>query len=263
MMIHLNFRYKTAVLFLFLVGIATGVLGQVVRPETVFQRERIASGSISMARITTTGRLTGTQVEVYHFNQDGRLIAVITQGERASDTLFGRTYDRERATHQQEIRREGMRKEVLNYDEDGRLVKKVILVDDATVSEVLLSYDSAGLLLLSAEINTDGDTIRTASYSYDGGILVSIDYTGAPLGKIEYFRQGRYNVSRVFSPAGELLMTRTERYGRNRSLKRETLSVPGVGITPPTVYRYRFRLLRTILHPDGSKSRVKYLRDNS
>jgi hypothetical protein len=231
---------------------------QVVRPETVFHCERIAAGNIRMVRIVTTGRLTGKEVEFYHFDQQGRLIAITGGGDAVADTLYGRSYDRDRVSEQQAQRPEGLRRELLQYDDKGRLVKKLILNDDTLFSAILLRYGDDGLLLFSAEINPGGDTLRTAQYHYIDSIVVSITYTGATVGRMEYFRQRRHHVTRAFSPEGDLLMTRTEQYGRHRLLKRETVSVPGVGAIPPTKYRYRSRLLRKIIHPDGSKSRVKY-----
>jgi hypothetical protein len=235
-----------------------GVIAQIVRPEAVFPRDKIAARGISAAKIVTKGRLSKTETEYYYFDTTGRLTGIVTVLTDGTDILLSREVTDGRVTSQQELRQGGQRREELHYDESSRVVLKLIRVDDTLFSTVMLEYNADGMLVESVELSVNFDTLRTATYHYSGGVLSHIDYRGTAVGRIEFYRLMEWRVTRVFDTEGQLMLTRMAQYREDRLLLRETVVVPGITAGATTTYRYRLGLLRAIIHPDGRRSRVRY-----
>jgi len=255
-------KYKTVtILLIALLLTMAGALpldAQVVKPEDVFLREKIASRGIAMAKIVTRGRLSGTTTEYYYFDSAGRLTGIVSEAAGGVDTLLSRTVTDGRITEQWELRQGSRRREEFIYDGSGGAVMKVVWVNDTLFSRVKMNYNSEGRLVSSYEIGVDNDTLRGATYHYTGGTLSRIDYEGTGVVSIEFIRILRLRVTRVFDTEGHLLMTRTAKYIDDGRIWEERVIVPGITAEATTIYRYRLGLLRTVLHPDGRRSRVRY-----
>ncbi len=238
--------------------------GQIVRHEVVFHPERLAARGIVTAKIVTSGRLSGTETSYYHFDSTGRLTGIVTvPAGGTADTLLTRSVTDGRISGQQAQRHGEPRREELHYNTAGRLIMKRVFLHDTLYSTVTFDYHTGGQVASSTEVSVAGDTLRTAQYVYAFGELTRIDYRGAAYGSIQYHRQRSQSVTRVFCPEGELSMTRLAKYRKDQLLQEETVSVPGIMASATTRYRYIRGLLRVVRHPDGRRSRVRYIRNNS
>lgn len=249
---------KLLVLCLFFLGIYAGLQAQSLKPEKVFSEKRIAEKGYRCALIYHKDGGKKKVSEIYTFDSLGRCTGLLIPQQGILDSQYQRIYEGGVITKFQENKAGRVVKTALEYSHDGQLLRKRNMVSDTLYSVVQYEYDSTGLLSLSYELSVQGDTLALARYRYDHGILKGIEYRGMEISGIEYDKKGNRLISRVFRSAGALLLTRTEFYRRDLLLRSETSSVPGIKVIATTKYRYRMGLLRRIIQPDGSTTRVCY-----
>jgi hypothetical protein len=243
-------------------GCAVGHAQSLDHPK-VFNPRTLSQKKVREAQVTLPTGMAAHTKEVYRFDTTGRLLWVTALHGDTTDTLLHHGRENHLTKSVTESNATRTAHTLLYYDSLQRVVTKQNYLSGTLTSVVHLRYGKDGMLEQSVEVDPGGDTLTTATYHYQHGRVVLITYTGTSISKITITHHPGKTITAVYHPNGTLKITTIETFRRDGLLKTSTVSVTGIQLVPTTRYHYRAGLLRSVRHPVGTRSEVRYFRANT